>query len=192
MRTHSYLPHRRHECCDLSFTEGPRAALTRTFGQIVSSQLVVPFLLGGLAGLVAWRNICHLPFWVSGVIAPPHLLEIGFTRHRRTIVVVLFLQERVSRRKRNSSGKSPVAHLTLKLSRTLNFRHLCPAPAKATTASKCSCPSSVAQRALMDANFDMRERRCWPCCGYRLCFLKALRASLYLPASTRRAGLSSR
>ena len=40
----------------------------------------------------------------------------------------------------------PAANFTVRISRTLNIRVLCRAQAIATTASKCSCLSSVAQR----------------------------------------------
>ena len=46
------------------------------------------------------------------------------------------------RRKRHSSGRSPITHSTFRTSRTLNMRLLRPVPAKAMIASRCSCRSS--------------------------------------------------
>ena len=48
-------------------------------------------------------------------------------------------QLRIKKEKRHTSGRSPVAHLTVKTLRTLIIRLLCPAPANATIASKLSC-----------------------------------------------------
>ena len=52
-------------------------------------------------------------------------------------------------RKRHSSGKSPVAHLIVRMSRHRNRRLLWPAPARATMASKCSCLTPVGPGALI-------------------------------------------
>ena len=52
----------------------------------------------------------------------------------------------VLRRNRNSSGSSPIAHLTVKKSSTRNKRLLCPAPAKEMTFwSTHGCQFDVAQ-----------------------------------------------
>ena len=55
-------------------------------------------------------------------------------------------------KKRDSSGRSPVARCTVRTSRTLDMRLLCPATADATTASKCSCLSPVGPSVLMGAS----------------------------------------
>ena len=58
----------------------------------------------------------------------------------------------------HSSGISPVAHLTAKISMILKSRLLCPAPTKAMMASRCSCRSPVGRGCTRWCQFDMWER----------------------------------
>ena len=82
-------------------------------------------------------------------------------------------------RKRHSSGRSPVAHLTVRISRPRSKRFLWPAPAKETMASRCSCRSPVGPGALIgDSTTWCREAI--PVL-LRPCSLIPLRASLYRP-----------
>ena len=71
------------------------------------------------------------------------------------------------------------AHLIVRMSRILTSRLLCPAPANAMMASRCSCPSPAGPGALMGALLT---------CGseaipvlVRPCSLMELRAALCLP-----------
>ena len=85
----------------------------------------------------------------------------------------------VLRRNRQSSGKSPIAHLVLRVSRPRNRHLLCPTPATVTTASRCSCRSPVGPGAVMGAKLtygsDAVPVLLRPCCS-----LTAPRAALYL------------
>ena len=62
-------------------------------------------------------------------------------------------------RKRHSSGKSPIAHLIVRMSRHRNRRLIWPAPAKETMASRCSCRSPVGtDRSTHWRQFDVEQR----------------------------------
>ena len=88
----------------------------------------------------------------------------------------------VLRRNRHSAGRSPIAHLIVRMSSARNRRLLCSAPAKERTASRCSCRSPVGPGALIGASLT---------CGsdaipvlLRSCSLIPPRAALY-PCNTR-------
>ena len=86
---------------------------------------------------------------ISTEIPPSGYVELFFEVHFTLVVRdahfgdVASLGDRIhsssSSRKRHSSGTSPVAHLTVRMSRILKSRLRCPAPAKAMMASRCSC-----------------------------------------------------
>ena len=61
-------------------------------------------------------------------------------------------------RKRHSSGKSPVAHLFVRMSRPRKRRLLWPAGAKETMASRCSCRSPVGAGSTHRRQFDVWQR----------------------------------
>ena len=125
---------------------------------------------------VAWSCVSYLSFWSVSrdcfrfCRRPDPLVII------EQLVVGSFFPERVLRKNRYSSGRSPVAHLNVRTSGTLNIRLLCPAPANATIASKCSC-LSLKGPAHMGAGLTSRSDAT-PALPRR-CSLMALRASLY-------------
>ena len=115
---------------------------------------------------------------ISAGTLPSEWAELSWGRRRQRVdplVVVELLLRNIScvlSRKR----KSPVAHLIERMSRPPNRRHLWPAPAKETMASRCSCRSAVGPGALIGDNLTWGNEAMpvllRPCC------LIALLASL--------------
>ena len=77
--------------------------------------------------------------------------EVGSFSLLRNISCVL-------NKKRHSSGKSPVAHLIVRMSRRWNRPLLWPAHAKETMPSRCSCRSPAGPGALTGDSFDVEQR----------------------------------
>ena len=103
-------------------------------------------------------------------------------RHRTALRSGLFSFKNIScvlSRKRHSSGKSPVAHLIVRMSSPRNKRLLWLAPAKETMASRCSCRSPVGPGALVGNSLTCVSEAI-PVM-VRPCTLIAGRASLYRP-----------
>ena len=94
---------------------------------------------------------------------------------RGWVFVLLQKVSCVLRRNRHSSGKSPVAHLIVRMSSPQNRCLLCLAPPKETMASKCSCRSPVGSGTSSTRGSDAMPVLFLPCS------LIALRAALYLP-----------
>ena len=154
-----------HCCCegrDFSLTERKESA-----GDIFSQKLF-PSEWDGPFWLHFDRAWCALLGCLQR--SPALLREIESTRHRQNIFVVGSLSffrntSCVLGKNRHSSGRSPVAHVTVRMSRILESRLFRPGPAKAMTACRCSCLSPVCPRALMGANVDMwGARRILSCC----------------------------
>ena len=125
----SDLPHRCREGCNFSFTDA--------WGVVVR-HISINVLL----------NIHDAVFWdVGGDF-------LRFRKRADPLVSFFFFKKTsiVCWRNRHSSGKSPVAYSIVRMSRPRNKHLLCPAPAKETMASRCSCRSPVGPGALMGAN----------------------------------------
>ena len=149
--THSNLPHQSRQGCNFSLTEGEKSPR-----DILPKEL--PDLNGpNFLGSTSCCSCVTLSSGTSVVISCASVSERIHSSSSNCFEVGSFSvfenMSCVSRRKRHSSGKPPVARLIVRMSSHRNQRLLCPEPAKGTMASNYSCRSPVGPGTLTGANF---------------------------------------
>ena len=120
------------EGCDFSLTERWQSP-----GNILSQQLA-HLDKSNLFGVHSTLVVCDALYWDVCVIACASARDRIHKSSSNIFVAVSFSffkkMSCVLSRNRHSAGKSPVAHMTVRMSRNLKIRLPCPAPAKAIVA----------------------------------------------------------